>query len=196
MQKVVANKGRVELFNFAPETAINHHKPNQNDSMQKEPTLKTSLALMAAAGLLLASCGGGESAPATTTTTPATPAAPAPAAPEASAQPAYPAGFITAADITLGPIDQNRVAAGKKIFDEKCHVCHGLSDQKVVGPGWKGVTEHRKPEWIMNMILHTEWMLQNDTAAQNLVELTKAQMTDQGLTKDQARDMLELMRTL
>ncbi|MBS1547399.1 MAG: cytochrome c [Bacteroidetes bacterium] len=156
----------------------------------------TPLALLATAGMLMTACGGGESKPAETT--PATPAtAPAPAAtPEAAAQPAYPAGFITAADITLGPIDQARVAAGKKIFDEKCHVCHGLSDQKVVGPGWKGVTEHRKPEWIMNMILHTEWMLQNDTAAQNLVELTKAQMTDQGLTKDQARDMLELMRTL
>ena len=126
------------------------------------------------------------------------PKAPLPtaAAPVASAQPAYPADFITAADITLGPIDQTKVDAGKKIFDEKCHVCHGLSDQKVVGPGWKGVTTERKPEWIMNMILHTDWMLENDTAAQNLVELTKARMTDQQLTKDQARDMLELMRSL
>ena len=54
----------------------------------------------------------------------------------------------------------------------------------------------KAPEWIMNMILHTDWMLENDTAAQNLVELTKSRMTDQQLTKDQARDMLELMRTL
>ncbi|MGV9013501.1 MAG: c-type cytochrome, partial [Flavobacteriales bacterium] len=124
------------------------------------------------------------------------PKAPAPIAEVAPAQAPYPAGFITAADITLGPIDQAKVDAGKKIFDEKCHVCHGLGADKVVGPGWKGVTEHRKPEWIMNMILHTDWMLENDTAAQNLVELTKARMVDQELTKDQARDMLELMRTL
>ena len=145
-----------------------------------------------ATALIFASCGGAsDKAPAATT-----PAAPAPAVEAPPAQPSYPAGFITAADITLGPIDQGKVAAGQKIFDEKCHVCHGLTDQKVVGPGWKGVTEHRKPEWIMNMILHTDWMLENDTAAQNLVELTKARMTDQGLTKDQARDMLELMRTL
>ncbi len=154
--------------------------------MQKETTLKMTLPLLAA-GLLLASCGGGESAPSTAATTSATPTAPVATAP---AQPAYPAGFITASDITLGPINKDLVAEGKKIFDEKCHVCHGLTDQKVIGPGWKGVTEHRKPEWIMNMILHTDWMLQNDTAAQNLVELTKAQMTDEGLTKDQARAML------
>lgn len=135
--------------------------------------------------MLAWSCGG-----------PSAPKEPAPATAPTEAVPAYPAGFITAADITLGPIDQGKVEAGRKIFDEKCHVCHGLTDQKVVGPGWKGITQQRKPEWIMNMILHTEWMLENDTAAQNLVELTKARMTDQELTKDQARDMLELMRTL
>lgn len=145
-----------------------------------------------AIALLLASCGSSG----TPTTEVSTPKAPAPIAEVAPAQAPYPAGFITAADITLGPIDQGKVDAGKKIFDEKCHVCHGLGADKVVGPGWKGVTEHRKPEWIMNMILHTDWMLENDTAAQNLVELTKARMVDQQLTKDQARDMLELMRTL
>ncbi len=146
--------------------------------------------IVISASMFLASCGGGGNA--TVTPAPAAPVATATAAAVA----AYPAGFITSADITLGPIDQAKVDAGRKIFDEKCHVCHGLSDQKVIGPGWKGVTELRKPEWIMNMILHTEWMLENDTAAQNLVELTKARMTDQQLTKEQARDMLELMRTL
>lgn len=168
--------------------------------MRKELSIHTTCSLLITAGLLFGSCGGGESKPAGTE--PATPAAPAPSttalepAATASAQPPYPADFIKASDITLGPINQDLVAQGKKIFDEKCHVCHGLSDQKVVGPGWKGVSEHRKPEWIMNMILHTEWMVQNDTAAQNLVEETKTVMPDQGLNKDQARAMLELMRTL
>ncbi len=165
--------------------------------MHTSSSLQPSLVAIAIA-LFVCSCGGGtgEKTPEFGTPKAPVPTATAPAATVASAQPAYPAGFITASDITLGPIDQAKVDAGKKIFDEKCHVCHGLSDQKVVGPGWKGVTEHRKPEWIMNMILHTQWMLENDTAAQNLVELTKAQMTDQQLTKDQARNMLELMRTL
>lgn len=160
--------------------------------MHTSTSLRSSLVAVAIA-LLACSCGGGtgDNKPEA-----GTPKAPEPTVAATPAQAAYPAGFITAADITLGPIDQAKVDAGKKIFDEKCHVCHGLTDQKVVGPGWKGVTEHRKPEWIMNMILHTDWMLENDTAAQNLVELTKARMTDQELTKDQARDMLELMRTL
>lgn len=149
-----------------------------------------------ATAVFFASCGGADKSPAPSA--PAKPAAetPAPTTEATSAAPAYPADFITAADITLGPIDQARVDAGKKIFDEKCHVCHGLSDQKVVGPGWKGVTQDRKPEWIMNMILHTQWMIENDPDAQALVEETKTVMPDQGLTKDQARDMLELMRTL
>jgi mono/diheme cytochrome c family protein len=158
--------------------------------MRASSSLKPALA-GAALALFTCACGGGNAIK-----HPAPPPPPSPSVSTASAQPAYPEGFITAADITLGPIDQKRVEAGKKIFAEKCHVCHGLGDQKVVGPGWKGVTKERKPEWIMNMILHTQWMLENDTAAQNLVELTKARMTDQQLTKDQARDMLELMRTL
>ncbi len=160
--------------------------------MTTSTSVKSSL-MAAAIALFMCSCGGG-----TGDTKPesGTPKAPEPTAAVPAGQPAYPADFITAADVTLGPIDQAKVDAGKKIFDEKCHVCHGLGAEKVVGPGWKGVTEHRKPEWIMNMILHTDWMLENDTAAQNLVELTKSRMTDQQLTKDQARDMLELMRTL
>lgn len=169
-------------------------KPKFKMSMQKNTrnpyTMIAGMAVTAA--ITLASCGGG-SEPAKEA---APPPAATPAAPAAPAEAAKPAGFITTADITLGPIDKAKVDAGKKIFDEKCHVCHSLTDQKVVGPGWKGVTQHRDPAWIMNMILHTDWMLENDTAAQNLVELTKARMTDQGLTQDQARDMLELMRTL
>lgn len=126
-----------------------------------------------------------------------TPKAAAPVADKAPATEAYPAGFITAGDITLGKdIDQGMITEAKKIFDAKCHVCHGLGTEKVVGPGWKGVINQRKPEWIMNMMLHTQWMVENDADAQALVEETKTVMPDQELTKDQARAMLELIRSL
>ena len=54
----------------------------------------------------------------------------------------------------------------------------------------------RKPEWIMNMMLHTQWTVEYDPDAQALVEETKTVMPDQELTKDQARAMLELIRSL
>jgi len=144
--------------------------------------------------LLVAACSSDtpkEAAPAEA------PKAAAPAVAGEAASPSYPAGFITAGDITLGKdIDQGMVTEAKKIFDAKCHVCHGLTEAKVVGPGWKGVIKERKPEWIMNMMLHTQWMVENDPAAQALVEETKTVMPDQELTKEQARAMLELIRSL
>ncbi|HMN06050.1 MAG TPA: cytochrome c [Flavobacteriales bacterium] len=147
--------------------------------------------------LLLASCGGESQAPATDTAKPAEPAAATPAAP--AGEVAYPAGFITAESITppVGEaIDQGMVDEAMKIFNAKCKACHGLTEEKVVGPGWKGVIHERKPEWIMNMMLHTQWMVENDPAAQQLVEETKTVMPDQELTEAQARNMLELIRSL
>ena len=144
--------------------------------------------------LLLAACSSDtpkEAAPSDT------PKAAVPVADKAPVATSYPAGFITADDITLGKdIDQGMITEAKKIFDAKCHVCHGLTEEKVVGPGWKDVINHRKPEWIMNMMLHTQWMVENDADAQALVEETKTVMPDQELTKDQARAMLELIRSL
>ncbi|HQV39666.1 MAG: cytochrome c [Flavobacteriales bacterium] len=144
--------------------------------------------------LLVAACSSDTPKAAAPSDTPGAAAPVEEKAPEASS---FPAGFITAQDITLDKdIDQGMVAEAKKIFDAKCHVCHGLTEEKVVGPGWKGVINERKPEWIMNMMLHTQWMVENDPDAQALVEETKTVMPDQELTKDQARAMLELIRSL
>ncbi len=46
------------------------------------------------------------------------------------------------------PLNQEWIAAGKGIYDMKCQSCHKLTDERLVGPGWKGVTQRRKPEWI------------------------------------------------
>ncbi|MEO8733535.1 MAG: c-type cytochrome, partial [Flavobacteriales bacterium] len=138
-------------------------------------------------------CGGGESTSSTTTTAP-TPAAvetPATAAPSKAV-----AGLITADDIKLGPIDKGMAAKGKDIYDVKCQACHSLGTNRVVGPGWEGVVEQRKPEWIMNMILHTDAMLESDEHAQALLEECLVRMPNQNLDKDDARNVLEFMRTL
>jgi mono/diheme cytochrome c family protein len=87
-------------------------------------------------------------------------------------------------------------AKGKDIYDVKCQACHSLGTNRVVGPGWEGVVEQRKPEWIMNMILHTDAMLESDEQAQALLEECLVRMPNQNLDKDDARNVLEFMRTL
>ncbi|MBK6342268.1 MAG: cytochrome c [Flavobacteriales bacterium] len=114
----------------------------------------------------------------------------------AASEEAAPAGLITAAEITLGEIDQAMVEKGKATYDVKCQACHSTGPNRVVGPGWKGVTERRKPEWIMNMMLNIDVMLETDPEAQKGLEECLVRMPNQGLSKDQGREVLEFMRTL
>ena len=92
------------------------------------------------------------------------------------------------------PPDQDRVNRGKAIYEMKCSACHKLDDQRVVGPGWAGITEKRKPEWIMNMITNVDVMLAQDAEAQKLLELCLVRMPNQNVSIGDARDILEYMR--
>ena len=95
--------------------------------------------------------------------------------------------------VTLNdPLDDAMVQNGKAIYDLKCAACHRMSATRVVGPGFKGVTDRRKPEWIMNMITNVEIMLDADPAAQKLLEECLTRMPNQNVTLEDARDILEL----
>jgi mono/diheme cytochrome c family protein len=99
-------------------------------------------------------------------------------------------------DITLGtPLDQALVTAGKATYEMKCQSCHRLTEEKLVGPGWKNVTQRRQPVWIMNMITNVEMMLETDPEAQKLLELCLVRMPNQNIDKDEARKVLEYMRS-
>jgi mono/diheme cytochrome c family protein len=103
-------------------------------------------------------------------------------------------GVGTIKSISLGEIDSTMVAEGEVIFKAKCTACHKIS-KRFVGPGLKGVTERRTPEWIMNMILDPELMVkENEIAKQLLIEYV-APMANQNLTEDEARKILEYFRT-
>ena len=91
------------------------------------------------------------------------------------------------------PLKGEMVSRGQSIYDMKCSACHQLTDQRVVGPGWKGVTDKRKPEWIMNMITNVEVMLEKDAAAQALLEECLTRMPNQNVSVGDARDILEFM---
>lgn len=99
-------------------------------------------------------------------------------------------------DITLStPLDQAMVASGKGTYELKCQSCHRLTEEKLVGPGWKGVTQKRQPVWIMNMITNVDMMLEKDPEAQKLLELCLVRMPNQNITTDEARKVVEFMRS-
>jgi hypothetical protein len=99
-------------------------------------------------------------------------------------------------DVKLtNPLNQQWVAEGKSIYDVKCSACHKLTTEKLVGPGWAGVTKKRQPDWILNMITNVEVMLEKDPEAQRLLEECLVRMPNQNLNLDEARKVLEFQRS-
>lgn len=96
--------------------------------------------------------------------------------------------------VELGPLDSKKAELGDQVFQVKCSSCHKLTDEKLVGPGWAGVTERRKPEWIMNFITNTDVMIDKDPEVQAQLELCLVRMPNQNLSDDDARNLLEFMR--
>lgn len=104
-------------------------------------------------------------------------------------------GPVTSVELNA-EIDQAMVAHGQEIYNKMCTACH-RPNKKFIGPAQAGVMERRTPEWVMNMILNPEGMLQNDPLAKELLaEFNGAPMANQNLTQEEARAVLEYFRTL
>ena len=108
--------------------------------------------------------------------------------------PADPKGIGEIKHVELNsPLNADLIAKGSAIYDMKCSACHKLTDMRVVGPGWKGVTDRRTPEWIMNMTLNVDVMLEKDPAAQAMLKECLVRMPNQNLTEEDSRSILEFM---
>lgn len=92
------------------------------------------------------------------------------------------------------PLELDKVERGRAIYQAECKSCHTLDDQRTVGPGWKDITQRRKPEWIMNMVTNVDVMLDNDEEALKLLESCGTRMRVETMSISDARDVLEFMR--
>ncbi len=99
--------------------------------------------------------------------------------------------------LTLGAtIDDALALKGQENFKLKCTACH-KPDKKFIGPAPTGILERRSPEWIMNMILNPQEMVEKDPIAkQLLIDNNGSPMANQSLTEEEARSILEYFRTL
>ena len=102
-------------------------------------------------------------------------------------------GAVTYVDLS-DPLEQALVKEGKAIYNAQCISCHYLDTALLNGPGWAGITNRRDADWIMNMILNVNVMLEVDSVAHQLLQDSDMKMPDQGLSVDKARAVLEFMR--
>ena len=91
-------------------------------------------------------------------------------------------------------LDAAKAETGKKVYDVKCSGCHKVTDERLVGPGWAGVTTRHAPEWIMNFITNPDAMIDKDPKVQAQLEICLVRMPNQSLSDDDARNLLEFMR--
>lgn len=127
------------------------------------------------------------------------------AAPVATEEMAIPTSANDLSDKGIGPItsivleDEINVEmakSGEELYNQMCSACHKPT-VKFIGPAPKNILQRRSPEWVMNMIMNPQEMVeQNATAKALLKEYNNVPMTEMGLTEEQTRAILEYFRTL
>ena len=105
-------------------------------------------------------------------------------------------GKYDESNVDVSKFDATMAAEGKKIAEVKCTSCHKPTEEKLVGPGWKGVTTRRTPHWIMNFITNPDPMINVDPELQKQLEICLVRMPNQGLNETEARQILEYMREI
>ncbi len=99
-------------------------------------------------------------------------------------------------NVDVSKFDAAMAAEGKKIAEVKCTSCHKPTEEKLVGPGWKGVTTRQTAHWIMNFITNPDPMINVDPELQKQLEICLVRMPNQGLNETEARQVVEYMREI
>lgn len=160
-------------------------------SNQKIKNMK-KFAILLLMGAFIAACGGNaEKSSATSESSSAEPAK------TENGNPSYDPerGEGKFKEVAVGEtLDATMAAAGEKVYNVKCVSCHKLTSEKLVGPGWLGVTDRHTAPWIMNFTTNTDAMLNKDPKAQAQLEICLVRMPNQNIADDDARALYEFMR--
>lgn len=155
--------------------------------------MKILAPVVAFAMILLAGCGPSDAElKAAWGTTNAAPAAPNPYAGLTEFEKEHGIGPVKE-PLALANVNSQLAKKGEKTFETKCYSCHRM-DVKLVGPALADITARRKPEYIMNMILNPEGMIQKHPDAKKLFAQFLIPMANQNVSMDEARALLEYLR--
>lgn len=97
-------------------------------------------------------------------------------------------------DLELDAVDDALAAEGQKAYSVKCSACHKL-DQRFVAPALGDVLERRRPEFVMNMILNADEMVQRHPEVKELLAQYFTPMPVQVTDEAEARAILEYLRS-
>ena len=90
-------------------------------------------------------------------------------------------------------LNTDLVDKGRESFRLKCAECHSFNSS-LKGPILHRVTERRRPEWIMNMILNPVQMVKTDPYAKELLIVYSITMISPVTDVQEARELLEYIR--
>ena len=97
-------------------------------------------------------------------------------------------------NVELSPVDQSKAEKGKELFIAKCATCHYLDDRKT-GPALRDITKRRSTEYVLNQILNPEQMGKLHPDGRKMVAQYAQYMTIQGITRDNAMELLDFLRS-
>jgi mono/diheme cytochrome c family protein len=86
---------------------------------------------------------------------------------------------------------------GEKIFKANCAACHSIGDNKVVGPGLKGISDKREREWLGKWIINSADLIASGDADANAIfdEYNKVPMPPQSVSEEDVDAILAYIKT-
>jgi len=97
-------------------------------------------------------------------------------------------------DLALGPVSTELAEQGQEAFTMKCSACHKI-EERYVAPQLGTVLSRRRPEFVMNMMLNANEMVQRHPEVQALLAEFFTPMPVQVTEHDEARAILEYLRS-
>jgi mono/diheme cytochrome c family protein len=92
---------------------------------------------------------------------------------------------------------EDLVMKGEKLFKANCAACHSIGDNKVVGPGLKGISDRREREWLGKWIINSADLIASGDADANAIfeEYNKVPMPPQPVSEDDIDAILAYIKT-